>query len=150
MFCWKTPHFDLNSFSHSCVNQQSSTTRSWPCFSWDDNHQAIGWCEGMDWEINFKNRPLVCCYISPQARAPCSLCSWTSCLHTSCHFVLVWFSTPVAGLLTLIHCHVFFHPLSWWSSLCSSNILLLLLIFSCNSVSSPSALCVHPLLFPQP
>lgn len=50
-----TSHFDLSVCFLSCVNQQSSTLRNWPCFSWDSK-VVIGWSVRV-WGWIFKNCP---------------------------------------------------------------------------------------------
>lgn len=55
------------------------------------------------------------------ALAPCNLHSCRSFLQISCHFVFIFFITLVTGFLHFTYCHIFFYPLSWRSSLCSSK-----------------------------
>lgn len=61
-----TSHFDLSVCFLSCVNQQSSTLRNWPCFSWDSK-VVIGWNVCV-WGWIFKNWPphqLLCSFPGP-------------------------------------------------------------------------------------
>lgn len=91
--------------------------------------EIINWLKrGRRGDEFFKVVHRISCCVPLQAQAvchwtlaPCSLHSCRSFLQISCHFVFIFFSTLVTGFLHFTYCHIFFYPLSWWSSLCSSK-----------------------------